>query len=126
MSQIESLRLKFENEEKQLNERLAIVRAILAELPGSGVKQPSSPSPTPKGPTNGRQRAPRGSLPDAIKAVLKAKPGMTNAEIRTAIAATGYAWPMGGIHVSKNLLKLVADKEIISKQTGKIFRYTLK
>jgi hypothetical protein len=112
--------------EAELTTKLEAVRAAKKALGGSLVDSGGNSLSSVQKPVKGRKRAPAGSLKIAIKAVLKKKPGMTNAEIRKAVKKTGYKWSVDDLYVSKSLTQLKAAKEILLSHNGGRFEYRLK
>lgn len=123
---IDSAIAELDKLETELTNRLAGVqqakRALTGPVPSvsTGTSQPDAQKAD-----KGRKRAPFGSLPAAIKAVLKSKSKLTNAQIREAIVKSGYEWPVTPIYVSKKLSKMAADKEVVAKKSGNEYRYEL-
>lgn len=84
----------------------------------------SAPAQAPK-PAKVKRRAPAGTLPEAVKKALAAKPGQSNKELREYLKTHKYKWPLSEIYMSKCLSKLKKDKEVTSVLNGKSWEYSL-
>lgn len=83
----------------------------------------TTPDPAPKKARKSKERAPTGALEEAMQQALKAKPGMTNGEIRAALEKDGYKWSLSPLHVGKRLTGLLEGKKITAKPDGHLRRY---
>jgi hypothetical protein len=106
----------------QLDQEIANKRAELAALENAraalsgGQMTNGANAPAYAGnPGKSNGKAPFGSLQDAILKALKDGP-MRAGEIRSRLHATGYAYSLEPMHVSKTLLKLRNSKKL--KSTG--------
>lgn len=87
---------KLEAREKELMEEAAKLRALMATI-RRGL---------------GDYKAPDGTLPGAIMAILGSKP-LSNGQIRAALKASGYGYSLSRLHVSKTLSALVAERKVL-------------
>jgi hypothetical protein len=74
-------------------------------------------------PATGSKKAPPGALEDAMDKAIRAKPGLTNGEVRSALAKAGYAYSLTPLHVGKRLSAMVAEKRLSMKLDGNKRRY---
>jgi hypothetical protein len=101
-------------EEKRLKGEHARIGSELEKLKGVRVALERANNITP---TSGK--APKGTLKAAILSVLKgSKAPMTNKQIRTALKQNGYEYSLSPLHVTKQLIALLAERPCQIKRVG--------
>jgi hypothetical protein len=99
---------------------------LLKPSPPSKASQKALPASPAKAKKKGRkrQRAPFGTLKNALLEAI-GDGALTNAEVRNKLKSSGYSYPMGQMHVRKNLKKLAKDGSLKTTMDGTALRYSL-
>jgi hypothetical protein len=115
----------------QLDKEISATRAQLQALETArkalaGVNG-TSPAPSAPRAANAtgapQKRAPAGYLEDAMEKAIKAKPGLTNGDVRKTLEKSGYAFSLTPLHIGKRLSAMVEEKRLSLKLDGNKRRY---
>lgn len=102
------------------------LQAVKTAMERAGVGTADASPPRPNAKKTPGPRAPKGTLEQAIKGVLKGKGRLVNGEIRVKLKAGGYKYSLGSLHVGKTLSRLVASKQLGLDHNGSRIEYSLK
>lgn len=113
IAQLEQELARLRREAGAIETALNALRPIKLAAPLPNGSKPATPS----------KKAPPGALEDAIEKALKAKPGLTNGEVRAALSKANYAYSLTPLHVGKRLVAMVEETRLKMKPDGNKRRY---